>query len=677
VAPVTAAAAQRAQDSRRSGRRVAAVMKLTSDRLLLVASAAALAALPPGPFPREWLLAFTAPGLLFAILAVPPIQRRLGFEARLGIALLGQLALTALAVTSLPPLRIHHALTLNLISPLVFLSLRRRPGSTRLALFLGLCIVWIGLMAARDPDLVPVVVFAVAGTLALHAEARREAVAGTDQRAFGRPAWWRAVLARVGLVAGTLCLAIGMLPALRLLPAPGRALRDGSASIGVPTEFELDRAGRGPLTLQSDQLLFVERTDGRPPPDDLYLRGGAFEIAAFDAWRAAPGEPMREADGKFDLPPSGRGTTVVYRVTHLAPTAPIVFVPAGALRVEGSDAVLVDRRRGLVQTAIADPVGPFTVVAVRGAQPEAVDRRDAELRALPPELREHPQLGALADELRRRAASSDPFRLATVVARALQQRCRYRLTEPTGPYGHALENFLFGNRTGYCMHFASAAAVLLRRLGVPCRIAVGLYGGQVDVDFENARIFGSRDAHAWVEVPLRGGGYAIVDPTPPSDLAPQAARWPSQRSFDAVATGGDEPITIDALLQPVSEWIGAHWPWFALLLLLAILHLRPSWRRRPRRALPAAAIDAGRLLGRILAELAQAQRRRARGQTLEAYARQLDVDPDLHARLVAAFAAYQEVRFGAAPLDPARVARLDDGHAAARGLATQRRIVNG
>ena len=38
-----------------------------------------------------------------------------------------------------------------------------------------------------------------------------------------------------------------------------------------------------------------------------------------------------------------------------------------------------------------------------------------------------------------------------------------------------LVDFLFGSRRGYCQHFAGSMAVMLRSLGIPARVAVGLH----------------------------------------------------------------------------------------------------------------------------------------------------------------------------------------------------------
>ena len=50
----------------------------------------------------------------------------------------------------------------------------------------------------------------------------------------------------------------------------------------------------------------------------------------------------------------------------------------------------------------------------------------------------------------------------------LAQHLRYRLDAPVAPSGvDAVDFFLFEAREGFCEHFASATAVMLRSVGVP------------------------------------------------------------------------------------------------------------------------------------------------------------------------------------------------------------------
>ncbi|MCM1535675.1 MAG: transglutaminase-like domain-containing protein [Clostridium sp.] len=77
-----------------------------------------------------------------------------------------------------------------------------------------------------------------------------------------------------------------------------------------------------------------------------------------------------------------------------------------------------------------------------------------------------------------------------------------------------LDWFLFDGKEGYCVHYATALATMLRCEGIPSRIAEGFL-----VDYSNTvglnlySVSGS-SAHAWVEAYLDGIGWIRLEPTP-------------------------------------------------------------------------------------------------------------------------------------------------------------------
>ncbi|HYC46061.1 MAG TPA: DUF3488 and transglutaminase-like domain-containing protein [Burkholderiales bacterium] len=77
---------------------------------------------------------------------------------------------------------------------------------------------------------------------------------------------------------------------------------------------------------------------------------------------------------------------------------------------------------------------------------------------------------------------------------------------------HSVDEFLFNTRTGFCEHYASAFAVVLRAAGIPTRIVTGYMGGEMN-PIGDYLIVRQADAHAWTEVWLRDEGWVRVDPT--------------------------------------------------------------------------------------------------------------------------------------------------------------------
>lgn len=103
-------------------------------------------------------------------------------------------------------------------------------------------------------------------------------------------------------------------------------------------------------------------------------------------------------------------------------------------------------------------------------------------------------------------------RKAAAVAEYVSGSAVYDLNTPSVPDGEDFVSwFLHDSDTGYCVHFATAAAILLRCLDVPARYVTG-YNMTLT---ENAwTTVTSDDAHAWVEYYVDGKGWFVLDPTP-------------------------------------------------------------------------------------------------------------------------------------------------------------------
>ncbi|MDA8356154.1 MAG: transglutaminaseTgpA domain-containing protein [Actinomycetota bacterium] len=83
---------------------------------------------------------------------------------------------------------------------------------------------------------------------------------------------------------------------------------------------------------------------------------------------------------------------------------------------------------------------------------------------------------------------------------------------PLAPGQDTVNEFLFGNRRGYCEQISTALAVMLRSLGIPAREATGYVPGSYDpiTDLYQEE---AKDAHAWVQVWFPGYGWQSFDPT--------------------------------------------------------------------------------------------------------------------------------------------------------------------
>jgi transglutaminase-like putative cysteine protease len=75
-----------------------------------------------------------------------------------------------------------------------------------------------------------------------------------------------------------------------------------------------------------------------------------------------------------------------------------------------------------------------------------------------------------------------------------------------------LLEFLTKTRAGFCQHYSSAMAIMVRTLGLPARIGVGFGSGTVQED--GSYLVRTTDAHVWVEVWFPRYGWLQFEPQP-------------------------------------------------------------------------------------------------------------------------------------------------------------------
>jgi len=141
-------------------------------------------------------------------------------------------------------------------------------------------------------------------------------------------------------------------------------------------------------------------------------------------------------------------------------------------------------------------------------EPEGLHPHREELeRSLPPGS--NPETVRVAREWARETPDVE-----ALVARVLQlfNRSFVYTLEPPLLGTHAVDEFLWETRRGFCEHFAASFAFFMRAAGYPARVVGGYLGGEVHPT-ENFVTVRQYDAHAWAEVWIEGRGWQRVDPT--------------------------------------------------------------------------------------------------------------------------------------------------------------------
>lgn len=150
--------------------------------------------------------------------------------------------------------------------------------------------------------------------------------------------------------------------------------------------------------------------------------------------------------------------------------------------------------------------------------------------------------------------------------------------------------FLLNTKEGYSVHYATAAALLFRYLGIPARYVEGWYLTEADAEAMQPSEPMDLDqsfAHAWVEIYRDGVGFVPFEITPPyTDPAEQTDRTQG-------SSGGAEILPEEEPTEPLTALAAALISLAVLLVLLlalaAVLAARRAWKRRTLRSLLEAA----------------------------------------------------------------------------------------
>lgn len=144
----------------------------------------------------------------------------------------------------------------------------------------------------------------------------------------------------------------------------------------------------------------------------------------------------------------------------------------------------------------------------------------------------------------------------------------YSLNTQKVPDGRDVaEWFLNDAETGYCMHFANAAAVMLRALGVPARYVTGYCADVVD----GKAIVTSDNAHAWVEYYDSSIGWIPLDATSSDFVVVQATESIQPTTQSQTTSPTVQPTTQAQNTKPVKTEVKAKISTPAIIVIIILL----------------------------------------------------------------------------------------------------------
>lgn len=290
----------------------------------------------------------------------------------------------------------------------------------------------------------------------------------------------------------------------------------------LPPLWTIPNDQRGGVTGMSDELEFgavsslaqssepafrVAFEGDLPPRNQWYWRGTT--LSEFDGrrWRS-----RYSANGFFGWPrgaelPSASEADYQYTVIMEKTGQRWLYFLDWPISVAGENIRIIPDGRAAIDRPMS---GLYRYQASSAFNVSWSNQADEVSRALALPRTGNLELRRWAQEQRSQFASAEDF------VEFLQQTIRtqpfvYTLQPPVydGPDG--VERFWFGDRRGFCEHYAGAAAVILRAAGIPARLVGGYLGGNYQSGGNYIQVR-QMEAHAWVEY-FNGAKWVRFDPT--------------------------------------------------------------------------------------------------------------------------------------------------------------------
>ncbi|MBE6992345.1 MAG: transglutaminase domain-containing protein [Ruminococcaceae bacterium] len=284
---------------------------------------------------------------------------------------------------------------------------------------------------------------------------------------------------------------------------------DISAAISAVEVYEDDLSKAGPRKYMGVQVMQVKAPDSGM----LYLRGTSYAQYSDNVWYSPDPESCPELHFS-SISASASGTDIktlsvrtVLQHTEMFTPYHLFSLPEGSVTV--NDSFVFDPELPTEYTL--DYCGKTTD---DNGLPPAYEQFVSEYYTqVPDELWDALFDVAYAQGL----FGMDTAKRPNAVAEYIKDCARYDLNTPSVPEGKDFVMwFLNESETGYCVHFATAACLLLRTVDIPTRYVTG-YMAQVMADqWSSVHDYA---AHAWVEYYVSGVGWVPLEVTPASNNA--------------------------------------------------------------------------------------------------------------------------------------------------------------
>jgi protein-glutamine gamma-glutamyltransferase len=306
----------------------------------------------------------------------------------------------------------------------------------------------------------------------------------------------------------------------------------------------------------TDDVAFRVRFDGpTPPPMEQYWRGPVLHDFDGRVWRHSLGVMGLNRAPALQT----EGTAYKYTINLEPHQHTWIFTLDWPAQWDLQRASLTGDFTLVEAYPVSRPID-VTATSFTHVRNSAPLSREARVRDTQLPVDRNPRARALSTQLR--AAHGDDMDVVRALLDMFSKQPFYYTLTPPALGSDSVDEFLFQTRRGFCGHYASAFAAVMRGAGIPARIVTGYQGGTFN-RFANYWIVQQNRAHAWVEVWIDNQGWVRIDPT--SAIDPSRVEASVNDAVDA-----DEPLA--DRWQPRSGWFRDAW--------LRLDQLRDLWREQ-------------------------------------------------------------------------------------------------
>lgn len=300
----------------------------------------------------------------------------------------------------------------------------------------------------------------------------------------------------------------------RIAPLWAVPVQNNNGTTGVSDEMspgDLAQLGR------SSELAFRVQFENSVPPlhEDLYWRGLVLDNFDGQTWRRTRrGSSYSEAARLNDFQWSWQDRV---RLGNNALSYNVIIEPTmqpwlyGLHLVQPTSRNLFQSRNfEIFNDGLVTKRTSYDLVSFRGSATDLILLDSARRRSIALPAGGNEQSREFARELRASVETDRDFVYAVLAH--FQQNEFYYTLNPALLGEQRVDDFLFNTREGFCEHYASSFAFLMRAVGIPARVVAGYQGAEYN-PYEDYMMVYQYNAHAWNEVWLEGEGWVRFDPT--------------------------------------------------------------------------------------------------------------------------------------------------------------------